>query len=97
MLLWGGHYTFSDEGEDTQTIRHHRQWISLGHPLLPVEEALLPVARPDHQCGPVAVAVEYKPRTTRPLVAHRPHHVCAVLIIEHIARVNEEEPPVLLI
>ena len=88
---------FLDEGEDTQPIRHHRQWISLGHPLFTVDEVTCTVAFPHHQYGPVAVSVEYKPRNTGPPVAHRPQIGCEVLLIERIARVNEKETPVLLL
>ena len=30
-----------DEGEDNQPIRHHHQWVSLGHYLLAEEEVIL--------------------------------------------------------
>ena len=56
-----------DDGEDPQPISHHLQWISLGQPLLTVEQATRPIARPDHQCGSVVAAVECKPCTTVPL------------------------------
>ena len=49
---------FTDEREDSQPIRHHCQWVSLGHSLLAEEEVTRPVTCPDHQCSPVAVAVE---------------------------------------
>ena len=83
---------FLDEGEDSQTILHHLQWISLGYSLLTEEEVTCPISRPDHQCGPMLVAVEWKPRTTEPLMPRRPQHGCAVLLVERIARINEEKP-----
>ena len=86
-----------DKGEDTHAICDHGQGISLGHPLLAMEELTYPVAQPDQQCGPVAVAVKFKPHTTWPLVTHRPHHGYAFLLIKRIARVNEEKPPFLLL
>ena len=67
------------------------------HSLITEEEVTRSISRPDHQCGSVELAVEYKPRTNGPLMPHLPHHGCAVLLIERIARVNEEEPPVLLL
>ena len=78
-------------------ICHHFLWIFLGHPLLNIEELTHLIARPDHHCGSVALAVKFKLRTTRSLVAHLPQHGGAVIIIKHIACVNEEEPPVLLL
>ena len=44
----------------------------------------------------MAVAVKFQPRTTGPLVAHRPQHGCAILLIERVLRINEEKPSVLL-
>ena len=88
---------FTDEQEDSQPIHHHRQWVSLGHSLLAEKEVTRPVTRPDHQCGPVAVAVECEPCATWPLKTHRTYQGCAVLLIERIVRVNKEEPPILLL
>ena len=51
----------SDEGEDSQPIRHHHQWISMGHSVLNVKEVTRPISLPSHQCGPVAVIVECEP------------------------------------
>ena len=42
----------------------------MGHPFIALKEVTRPVSCPDHQCGPVAVSVEYKPRATGPIVAH---------------------------
>ena len=86
-----------NEGEVYQTTRHHCQWISLGHSLLTKEEATCPISHLDHQSSPVVVAVESEPHTTGPLMPHRPQYGCAVLLIERIARVNEDKPPVLLL
>ena len=47
----------SDEGEYPQPICHHHQCISLGRALFNVDEFTRPIYRPDHQGGPVAVAV----------------------------------------
>ena len=49
-----------------------------------MKEVTRPIACPDHQCGPVTVAVKYKLYTTFPLMVHRPHHGCAVLLIKYI-------------
>ena len=73
---------FMDEREDSHPIRHHHQCVSLGHSLLAEKEVNHSVTRTDHQRGPVAVAVEYKPHTTGSLKPHRPQHVCEVLLIE---------------
>ena len=86
-----------NEGEVYQTTRHHCQWISLGHSLLTKQEATCPISHLDHQISPVVVAVESEPHTTGPLMPHHPQHLCMVFLIESIARVNEEEPPVLLL
>ena len=55
------------------------------------------LARYGDVCCPVAVAVECKPRANGTLVAHFLQHGFAVLLVERIARFNEEEPPVLLL
>ena len=83
-----GRLEVPDKGEDPQAIGDHDQEVPLCHPLLSVKEVTRPISCPDQQGGPVAVSVECKPRTIGPLVAHRPQHGGAVLIIEHIARVN---------
>ena len=61
---------FADKREDSQPIFHHRQWGSLGHSLLAEKEVTLPIARPYHQRGLVAVAVECEPNNTGPLELH---------------------------
>ena len=68
-------------GEDTQAIYNYGQGIYLGHTLLYVKEVTRNVISPDHECVPVAVPVQRKPRTTGPLVTHLPHHGCVVLLI----------------
>ena len=45
----------------------------------------------------VTVTVKGKLRATGPLVLDSPEHGCPVLLIERVARVNEEKPPILLI
>ena len=47
--------------------------------------------------GPVAAAVKSKLRATGPLMPDIPEHGCTVLLIERIARINEEKPPILLL
>ena len=49
---------FSDEGEDNQPILHHCWCILMGHSLLTLEEVTSTISHPDHQCDPVAVAVQ---------------------------------------
>ena len=78
-----------DKGADTQAIYDHDQGISLGHPLLVVEEVTRRIAFPDHQGRPVAIVVKYKLHITVPLMAHHPQHDCVVLLVERITRVNE--------
>ena len=76
-----GRLEFPDKGEDNQAIYNHGQGIYLGHTLLYVKEVTRNVISPDHECVPVAVPIQCKPRTTGPLVAHLPHHGCVVLLI----------------
>ena len=80
---------FTDEQEDSHPIRHHRQWVSLGHSLLVEKEVTCTITRPYHQRGSVVVAFEFKPRATGPLKPHHPQHGCVVLFTE---RVNDEDP-----
>ena len=63
---------FTDDWEDSQPIRHHRQWVSLEHYLLSEKEVTRPVTLPDIQHGPVALSVEYEQCATGPLKPHRP-------------------------
>ena len=44
----------------------------------------------------MTVAVRGKLSTTGPLMSESPNHLCLVLLIECVPRINEEEPPVLL-
>ena len=48
---------------------------------------------PDHQVGPVEVAVESNLCAIAPLTPDLPQYGGSVLLIERIARVNDEEPP----
>ena len=82
-------------GYDPQAIYDHCQRIPMAHPLLAEKYVTHPIVCADHQGGLVAVSFKCKPHTTGPLVAHGPQHGCAVLLIEHIARINEEKPSVL--
>ena len=62
-----------NEGEDPDAIGDHGEKVPLGHALLAVKELACPVpCVPYHQCGLVAVAVESKLRSTRPLVSYIP-------------------------
>lgn len=69
----------------------------MGHPLIYLKEMTCPIACPDHQGGPVAVAIIIKPRTIGTLVVHRPQNGGTVLLIECIVRINEEKPPLILL
>ena len=69
----------------------------MGHPLLTVYEVTRTIDRTDHQCGPEAVGIKYKPYNTGPIVAHLPQYGYAFLLVERIACVNREKPPVLLL
>ena len=61
------------EGEDPDAISDHGEGVPLGHALLAVQEVALPgLGVPDHECGPVVVAVVCEPRATRPLVPDSP-------------------------
>ena len=73
---------FLDEGEDSQTILHHLQWISLGYSLLTKEEVNRPITLPGRQSSPLAVSVECKQRTTGPIKPHRPKHGYAALLVD---------------
>ena len=42
-------------------------------------------------------AVKCKLCTTVPLVTHLPQHICAVILIERIVHIKEENPPVLIL
>ena len=61
-----------------------------------MKEVTCPIALLDHQVGPVAVAIKYKPLSNGTLLWHHPQHGGAVLLVECIACVNEEKPSVLL-
>ena len=50
-----------------------------------------------HQCGPVLVTVEGKICSTGPLMSDQTKHVSLILVLERVARVNEEKHPVLFL
>ena len=45
----------------------------------------------------MAISVKFKLWTIGPLVLHFPHHGCGVLLIERIARIIEDKPPVIFL
>ena len=67
-LVYSGVIPLQDpyEGEDPDAICNHGEGVPLGHALLAVQEVARPVLSvSDYACGPVVVAVVYKPRVNR--------------------------------
>ena len=91
-ILW-----FPNQRQNFDYVYYHREWVSLGEPLLSVKEFPHPSPIPDHQGGPLAATFEFKICATVPIVLDLPHNYGPVLLIECIVRVNEDKPPVLIL
>ena len=62
----------SGDKEDPYTISDHGEGVPLGHVLLAMQEVAWPLRVAHHQCGPVAVTVKGKLRSTEPLMSDVP-------------------------
>ena len=88
---------FPYQREDSNAVHNHGQGVSLGHYLLSVKEVTHAPHIADNQHLPVVVLVKCELRTNVTLKPDIKKHVCPVLLIERIVRVNEKEPPTLLL